>query len=86
VAETIDWKFEVQNVTMAMAMVLEGAAVTVLPSLTAKMGAGQIGRSAVFGCGYVPHAWHHHPARRALVGRRTILARSDCGFAGHVES
>lgn len=42
VAETIDWKFDVQNVTMAMAMVLEGAAVTVLPSLTAKMGAGQL--------------------------------------------
>ena len=40
VADTIDWKFEVQNATMAMAMVLQGAAVTVLPSLTAQMAAG----------------------------------------------
>jgi DNA-binding transcriptional LysR family regulator len=42
VAETIDWKFEVQNATMAMAMVLQGAAVTVLPSLTAQMAAGHL--------------------------------------------
>lgn len=42
VAETIDWRFEVQNATMAMAMVLQGSALTVLPSLTAKMAMGQL--------------------------------------------
>ena len=42
VADTIDWKFEVQNASMAMAMVLQGAAVTVLPSLTAQLGAGAL--------------------------------------------
>lgn len=42
VAESIDWKYEVQNATMAMAMVLQGAAVTVLPQMTARMAAGRL--------------------------------------------
>ena len=42
VADQIDWKFEVQNATMAMALVLQGAAVTVLPSLTAQMAEGNL--------------------------------------------
>ena len=42
VADTIDWRYEVQNATMAMAMVQQGAAVTVLPSLTAKMSVGRL--------------------------------------------
>jgi DNA-binding transcriptional LysR family regulator len=42
VADQIDWKFEVQNATLAMALVLQGAAVTVLPQLTAQMGAGNL--------------------------------------------
>ncbi|MDG1863728.1 MAG: LysR family transcriptional regulator [Yoonia sp.] len=42
VADKIDWRFEVQNATMAMAIVLQGYALTVLPSLTAKMAMGQL--------------------------------------------
>jgi DNA-binding transcriptional LysR family regulator len=42
VADLIDWRFEVQNATMAMAMVLQGTALTVLPSLTARMAMGQL--------------------------------------------
>jgi DNA-binding transcriptional LysR family regulator len=42
VADKIDWRYEVQNATMAMAMVLEGVAVTVLPNLSATMGEGRL--------------------------------------------
>jgi DNA-binding transcriptional LysR family regulator len=42
VADQIDWRFEVQNATLALALVLQGAAVTVLPSLTAQMAQGNL--------------------------------------------
>jgi|TARA_B110000503_G_scaffold143389_1_gene244555 DNA-binding transcriptional LysR family regulator len=42
VAHSIDWRFEVQNATMAVAMVMQGAAVTVLPSVSVCMSGGRL--------------------------------------------
>ena len=37
VAGTIDWRYEVQNAAMAIAMVMQGVAVTILPSISARL-------------------------------------------------
>ena len=37
VAGNIDWRYEVQNAAMAIAMVMQGVAVTILPSISARL-------------------------------------------------
>lgn len=37
VAGTIDWRYEVQNAAMAIVMVMQGVAVTILPSISARL-------------------------------------------------
>jgi DNA-binding transcriptional LysR family regulator len=40
--DAINWRFEVQNATMAISLVAEGAALTVLPALTANLSRHQL--------------------------------------------